>query len=396
MNQHDTVSQTEIRAFERFADLAVDLPPEIRTTDIAPYSKANLDFALNNGLAMTANGRLWASWIAGGDGANSFTVACRSDDGGETWSDVELVIDGHGSVPTYGNPCGRTNIIGTFWLDPDGRFRLYTDQSLFHFDGRAGIWESICLNPDEPVTRWTPPRRIGHGHVLNKPVVLSNGSWAMSGYLNAALTNPYFRGRAGAFAELDPERGATCYISTDRGATWTKRGTALFPGEDWHESQFLELADGTLRVFARVNDGQGRLMASDSRDGGRTWSSPFSLDATDNPNARFQIMRLRSGRVLFVKHGAPPAGGKDGQGRDKLTAYLSEDDGATWLGGLELFAGASSYPDACQGPDGTIYVTHDHDRAGAAEIRLHRFTEDDILVRRIVSSHSRLGLLVNK
>lgn len=392
----NTVAQAEIRAFERFADLAVDLSPEIRTKDIGAYSASRLDFALNNGLAMTAGGRLWASWIAGGDGANSFTVASRSDDGGDTWSDVELVIDGHGRVPTAGNPCGRTNIIGTFWLDPDGLFHLYTDQTLFHFDGRAGIWESVCPDPDAAVTKWQPPRRVGHGHVLNKPIVLADGTWAMSGYLNRALANPYFRGVDGAFAELDPERGATCYVSADHGATWEKRGTAIFPGDDWHESQLLELADGTLRVFARVHDGLGRLMAADSRDGGFSWSAPFALPSMDNPNARFQVMRLKSGRVLFVKHGAPAAGGKDGQGRDKLTAYLSEDDGATWLGGLELFSGAASYPDACQGLDGMLYVTHDHDRGGAAEIWFHRFTEADILARRVVSAQGRLGVVVNK
>lgn len=37
-----------------FADLAVKLPPVIRTTDIAAYSTNRLDFALNNGLGMTA------------------------------------------------------------------------------------------------------------------------------------------------------------------------------------------------------------------------------------------------------------------------------------------------------------------------------------------------------
>ena len=116
----------------------------------------------------------------------------------------------------------------------------------------------------------------------------------------------------------------------------------------------------------------------------------------DNPNSRFQVMRLKSGRLLFVKHGLPTAGGKDRQGRDHLTAYVSDDDGTTWKGGLELFAGQASYPDCCLGPDGMIYVTHDHDRGGAAEIWLHRFTEEDVLAGRIVSSRGKLHLLVSR
>ena len=385
----------ETAAFEKWADLAVVLPPEIRTRDIAAYSTNNLTFALNNGLGMTAKGRLWASWIAGGDSHDSYTVASFSDDGGDTWSDVALVIDGHGRTPTRDNLCGRTNIIGTFWLAPDGTFRLYTDQSILHFDGRAGIWESVCVDPDAPVTSWSPAKRLGHGHVLNKPIVLRDGTWAMSGYLNSAWGG-LTASRKGAFAALDAERGATCYVSLDKGRSWEKRGTVIFPGRDWQESLLLELKDGSLRVFARVHTKTGAILAADSKDGGRTWSAPFALPSIDNPNARFQIVRLASGRVLFICHGLPSAGGKDKQRRDHLTAYLSEDEGATWQGGLELFAQASSYPDCCQGPDGTIYVTHDHDRGGKAEIWFHRFTEADILARRIVSSRGRLKVLVSR
>lgn len=391
-----TARQMEVSCFEAFAELAVKLPPVIRTTDIAAYSTNKLGFALNNGLGMTAKGRLWASWIAGGDSPDAFTVASRSDDGGDTWSDVELVIDGHGERPTHGNPVARNNIIGTFWLDPMGRFRLYTDQSIFHFDGRAGIWEFVCEDPDAKVVKWSLPRRLGHGHVINKPIVRSDGSWVMSGYLNEQMPNQNFWGDRDAFHSLDAERGATCYVSTDHGVNWEKRGTVKVLGGDWHESQIVELKDGTLRVFMRVCHGHGRMMVADSKDGGRTWSKPFELASMNNPNARFQVQRLKSGRLLFVKHGKPSASGKEGQGRDHLTAYVSDDDGETWRGGLELFAGPSSYPDACQGPDGMIYVTHDHDRSGKAEIWFHRFTEEDVLAKRIVSPRGRLGILVSR
>ena len=390
------VRAAETAAFEKWADLAVALPPVIRTHNIAAYSTNHLTFALNNGLGRTAKGRLWASWIAGGDSCQSFTVASYSDDDGDTWSDVALVIDGHGKKPTSDNLCGRTNIIGTFWLDPEGNFRLYTDQSMLHFDGRAGLWESVCADPDAPVTSWSPARRLGHGHVINKPIVRRAGDWVLPGYLNRAWGG-LTASRKGAFASLDGERGATCYVSTDKGKTWEKRGTVLFPGHDWQESQYLELKDGTLRLFARVHhNGTGAILAADSKDGGRTWTEPFALPSIDNPNARFQLVRLASGRVLFLSHGLPSAGGKDRQGRDHLTAYLSDDDGATWRGGLELFARHASYPDVCQGPDGTIYATHDHDRGGKAEIWFHRFTEEDVLAQRIVSPRGRLNVLVSR
>ena len=262
--------------------------------------------------------------------------------------------------------------------------------SLARCKAKAGLKDGAKV----PV--WGAPRRIGHGHVINKPIVLSNGDWAMAGYMTETWTNSNYACVAGAFAELDAERGTTCYVSADRGATWEKRGTVRGLESDWNESQLVELKDGRLRVFMRATVGYGRMMVADSTDGGRTWTKPFSLPSMDNPNSRFQVTRLKGGRLLFVTHGTPAASCKDNQGRDRLTAYLSEDDGATWLGGLELWHGYASYPDCCQGPDGTIYVTHDHDRGGAAEIWLHRFTERDVLAGRIVSREGKLNLLVSR
>ena len=380
----DDAEDVRRRAFEALADVAVKLPPEIRTADLAKYSTNVLDYAMNNGLGLTKGGRLWASWISGGDGAKSFTVAAWSDDGGDTWTDAKLVIDGH-----QGRVTDRTNIIGTFWLDPDGRFHLFTDQSICHFDGRAGVWESVCENPDAAEPRWSAPRRICHGHLINKPIVLKDGSWAMSAYLNAIGGSG---GEVkGSFPELDAERGATCYVSRDHGKTWEKRGTAVF-SDEWQESQLVEM-DGFLRVFARVYErGVGCIKAAESTDGGFTWSKAHFLPSMDQIASRFQVMRLRSGRLLFVKHGDPAD--RALKERCRLTAYLSEDDGATWKGGLLLDPEYCSYPDSCQGPDGTIYVSHDHGgRDREAVIMVHRFTEEDVLAKRIVSPKGRLGIV---
>ena len=381
--------EAERRAFERFCDLAL-VPPEIRTGELPAYSTNRLAFAMCNGAAMTKGGRLYANWIAGEDGPGSFTVGNHSDDGGETWSDVDFAVDGHASRKTL--VTDRCNIIGNYWTDPDGRLHFFTDQTMLHFDGRAGVWESVCDDPDAAKPVWSAPRRIAHGHVINKPIVRKNGEWVLPVYLNKTWNNAESFPRA--FPELDAERGATCYVSTDKGRTWEKRGTAKVD-QDWPESTYLELKDGTLRVFARVcGKGLHYLVASDSSDGGWTWSKPRNLDTMNNPAARFQVLRLASGRVLFVCHGAPTD--DCGNRRRDLTAYLSEDEGETWKGGLLLDKGNGSYPDAFEAADGYIYVTHDHDRYGDAEIRMHRFNEDDVLAGRIVSPRGRLSMLVSR
>ena len=379
----------EVAAFEQFADLAIKLPPVIRTENLAIYSTNRLAFAMNNGLAVTRGGRIWVNWIAGGDSPDAFTAGNWSDDGGATWTDVRLVIDGHD-----GTVAGRNNIIGTYWLDPDGNLRLYTDQSMLHFDGRAGVWEAVCRNPDDAKPVWSAPRRIADGHVLNKPIVLRDGTWLLSAYNNATWKDRHspMYSFPGAFADL--QRKVTCFASTDHGATWTARGVFAQPDGDWSESQLVELRDGRVRCFIRTSSSKDRvgMMVSESADGGRTWTQAHPIGSMDNPTARFQVQRLKSGRWLFVCHGRPD----ERPGRVLLTAYLSDDEGATWKGGLLLDKGPCSYPDACQAEDGTIYVTNDHDRGGAAEIYLHRFTEDDVLAGKIVSRNGRLGMLASR
>ena len=71
-------------------------------------------------------------------------------------------------------------------------------------------------------------------------------------------------------------------------------------------------------------------------------------------------------------------GGKDYAGRTDLYAFVSDDDGATWIGGLRLHKGPCSYPDGDQAADGTIFVVFDNDRYGKQELFLRKFTEADI------------------
>ena len=59
----------------------------------------------------------------------------------------------------------------------------------------------------------------------------------------------------GLFKELDPLRGANVFVSTDKGATWQRRGAATFPNPDWHEHMIVERKDGSLWMLARTTQG---------------------------------------------------------------------------------------------------------------------------------------------
>ena len=77
--------------------------------------------------------------------------------------------------------------------------------------------------------------------------------------------------------------------------------------------------------------------------------------------------------------------------REKLMAFVSDDEGRTWQGGLMLDDREKvTYPDGVQAPDGTIYIVYDYKRTPNGEILLATFTEDDIRAGKPVSDKVRL------
>jgi hypothetical protein len=82
--------------------------------------------------------------------------------------------------------------------------------------------------------------------------------------------------------------------------------------------------------------------------------------------------------------------------RNNLTAYLSDDDGCTWKGGLILEERGCSYPDGVQAEDGMIYVIYDLGRRKDKMILMARFTEEDVLSAKFASPRSRQRMLVNQ
>ncbi|MCA8995296.1 MAG: exo-alpha-sialidase, partial [Planctomycetaceae bacterium] len=189
------------------------------------------------GIERTPGGRLWACWVAGGDSPEAFFVLATSDDNGETWSKPRLVVNAQS--PEL--PRRRSILVGNLWTDPLGRLWLIFDQSMDMFDGRAGVWAALCENPDADVPQWSEPRRIWHGVTLNKPTVLSNGTWMLPISLDQRGGFGPFKG---CFAELDPQRGANVFVSTDEGRTWDYRGGVRLPNPDWHEHMSVERRDG--------------------------------------------------------------------------------------------------------------------------------------------------------
>jgi hypothetical protein len=317
------------------------------------------------------NGRLWAIWYTGGEGEGpeNHVVLVTSADDGQTWSEPKVVIAPPGRVRAY-----DPNV----WHDPLGRLWVFWAQSLDWFDGRCGVWAIMTENSTVENPLWNPTRRLANGIMMNKPTVLSNGNWL----LPAAVWDS----RQPKLPELATERRSNVIASTDQGETWVLRGGAEIPDRTFDEHSIVELNDGALWLLARARYGVGE---SFSIDQGASWS-PGQPSAISGPNSRFFIRRLRSGRLLLVNH-------FQFVGRSHLTARLSEDDGASWFGGLLLDERNNvAYPDGVEATDGRIFVIYDHERYMEKEILLAIFREEDVIQQKCDCEYCRLRGLVNR
>lgn len=345
------------------------MTPAVILSPPAEYADAVRMFQGIPGLERAPGGRLWATWYGGGvtEDRHNFVMLVTSGDDGKTWSGLKAVIDPDGPGPVRAfDPCP--------WLDPTGRLWLFWTQATQGGGGDPALFAMTTDDPDRENPSWSEPRFIHDGVMMCKPTVLADGTWLLP-------TAIWFR-----------EGSCRVVSSTDQGASWTLRGTASVPepkDRNCDEPMIVERRDGSLWLLVRTRYGIGESVSS---DGGRTWSPvvPWNVKHTAS---RFFIRRLHSGKLLLVKHG-PLA---EQTGRSHLTAYLSDDDGKSWQGGLLLDPRSGvSYPDGTQSSEGVVYVIYDFDRLGQKYIYMATFTEEDVLAGKCTSDAARLRVVVNK
>ena len=393
--------RTLLAAFLALAACAPEAPPpEPSLQPPALITDAGPEYAKNKrgaqgvpGLTRTPGGKLWAAWYTGPEtrrveSPDSYIVLASSVDDGETWRELELVIEPPRLVRTM-DPC--------LWVDPQGRLWFFFVQTAGLRDGRWGVWAMRTDDPEAERPEWSEPRRIADGLMLNKPTVLANGDWLLPVglwrdsepelALDGVDLSPYTAEEL--VHDLGELRGSNVYVSRDRGETFEFLGQARAPSTRVDEHMIVERRDGSLWMLIRTTVG---VAQSVSTDGGETWSpGELYLEGENVANKRFFLRRLHSGALLWVRNDGPTGA------RSHLTAFVSDDDGATWTGGLLIEERSGvSYPDGVQADDGTIYLIHDFDRAGEGVIALEVFTEEDVRAGRLVSEGSRLGVEISR
>ncbi|MEA3365454.1 MAG: sialidase family protein, partial [Candidatus Hydrogenedentes bacterium] len=144
-------------------------------------------------------------------------------------------------------------------------------------------------------------------------------------------------------------------ISDDDGETW--RASAPMVGLGPIQPTLVQKDNGTLAAYLRDSgDVPNRVMISFSQDNGETWS-PATDTELPNPGSSLEAIELESGNWLMILINDAD------EGRHRLSAFLSDDEGATWkwrriLEPGPLGGNSFSYPSVLQGQDGAIHMTY--------------------------------------
>lgn len=330
-------------------------------------------------IEVTKKGRIFVTFYSGGtrEEIGNYVLLLMSDDGVNF---SEPIAAAYEEKHRCFDPC--------LWIDPLGR--LWLTWTRYPDDGLFAV---VCDDPDADELTFGEEFFVGNNVMMDKPTVLRTGEWMFP----IAVWRDHLTYDFPGFGADIPEKGSYVYVTEDNGKTFRKLGHADVKRRCFDEHQILEMKDGTLRMFVRTTYGIG---AANSYDGGKSWSEDFDT-GYGGPSSRFHIRRLRSGRVLLINH-------YQFNGRNNMTAMLSEDDGKTFPYTLLLDERKDvSYPDAKEAEDGFIYITYDRERGGyksnmkdvmdsAREILMAKITEDDILQGRLVNTDSELKRVVSK
>ena len=274
-------------------------------------------------------------------------VVKRSTDGGRTWSEPYTLAEGQGVGKGFGD-CAlvRTN-------DEGGLMAAFV--------GGCGFWEGQPASPlrtyiarsNDNGQTWTKPKDITDEIYGAKCPNEVSRTWKSAFFAsgNGLLTST---GRIMfALAVRDTDEQAACnYVvySDDNGETWQISGRASQHGD---EAKVVELADGRILMSIRH---KGERWYNISEDGGLTWQPETSawsdLVSTDCNGDLIRYSSVNDGgNKSVLLHSLP---GTDPERREKVSVYVSYDEGQTWPVHKCIVPYASAYSSLCVLPDNSI------------------------------------------
>jgi predicted neuraminidase len=282
------------------------------------------------------NGDLYLTYY-GGDGEYSqdtAVFASRLADGTKNWSYPVSIA--RNPFQSMGNP--------VVWQSPEGRVWLFfvvrfgetwsTSRIMAKVsDDRGETWSDAFLVSMEEGTM-----------VRGRPIRTTAGRTILPIYHETGTdTEKTGADTSSLFLLFDPKK-----------KRW-ERSNKVYSRLGNLQPAIVELSPDHLLAFCRRGGDyepgdDGFVVRTESKDGGFTWSqgeeTPFP-----NPNAAVELIKLKSGNLLFVYNDSM-------DDRSPLTAALSKDKGKTFPIQVNLREGPQSfaYPTAIQTQDEMIHI----------------------------------------
>jgi sialidase-1 len=315
----------------------------------------------------TARGTLLAFAEARRDGAGDAgdidLVLKRSQDGGLSWSPLQVV--GDNGPNTFGNPCpvvDRTT--GTVWLLTTQNRGTDREKDIIAGTSQAGRSVSVLHSTDDGMT-WSAPLDI------TASVKRADWTWYATGpgvgiqTRTGRLVIPGNHAVAGTGTHH-----SHVVFSDDGGRRWEIGGSAV---AGTNESQVVELSDGRLLLNMRNHPPKAEnfRMIATSDDLGRTWSAAKPDAALIEPPAQASLLRLAAAaggrpRLLFSN----PASSR----RERMTVRVSEDEGTSWPVSRIVHEGPAAYSSLVVLPDRSVGLLFERgDRSPYEKITFARF-----------------------
>ena len=286
-----------------------------------------------------------------GDLPNIITIVSkRSTDGGKTWSDMSIVAKGDTVAK-----CGYGDAVV---IADEVKGNLVAV-----FSGNNGLWHSneSCLIRTYASTSTDSGKTWGEVKDITDQVYggvygegTRHGLFTGSGS-GVQLKHGEHAGRLMLVvaARNDASWGGTlsnyAVYSDDGGQSWqVSKNAACVDGD---EAKVVELANGNVLMSIR-NRAKGHRLFSVSTDGGETWSEPKLNETILDPACNGDIVAYTYKGKNLLLHSLPASPTT----REKVTVYVSEDNGETWMPKRCIYPGYSAYSSLQVLDDGTIGI----------------------------------------
>jgi sialidase-1 len=296
-----------------------------------------------------------------GDSGEIDLLLKRSTDGGQTWSEQQVVWDDR--INVCGNPCPVVDMAtGKIWLLITWNLGEDHEREIIRKESKDTRRIFVSSSQDDGIS-WAEPIEI------TKTTKDLNWGWYATGPGHGIqIKDGPHKGRLvvpcdhsydepeGSIADGPFEYGSHIIYSDDHGSTW-KRGGVINPKVN--ECEVVELADkkGTMLINMRSYFGRHLRTQAISRDGGMSWSDPEDVADLIEPVCQASIIRFTEqglhdkNRLFFCN----PAS----ENREKLTIKMSYDEGKTWPVERLLNAGPSAYSDLAVSQDMDVYCLYE-------------------------------------